>query len=337
MFRQTQAKTITLTVIFAGLGAYTVLGDSFAKELVVEIAILAILAISLDMLAGYGGMVSLGQGAVSGLGAYAFAGLNVLLGTPPVLATVGAILVAAAFGTAVGMVTARTRGIFYIMATLAFGQMAYVLVFDAKALGGDDGLPGLSRLDLSAAGIDLRNSAHFTFFCLGALAVSYALAALLLRSGFGRTLCGIRENEDRMRALGIGVWKFKAATSGFSGAIAGLAGALAAQHTMFVSPELLTWTVSGEVLVVVILGGLGTLTGPVVGAVFLVLLKHVASSITSYWHLIIGMSLIIAVLCGGRGIYGSLERFYLDRITRRARPAQRSLEANIATEVQADA
>jgi len=337
MFRQTWTKTATLALIFAGLAAYNSFGGPFAKELVIEIAILAILAISLDFIGGYGGMISLAQGAVSGLGAYAFATVNVLFGASPLLALLSAILTAAAFGGAIGAVTARTKGIFFIMATLAFGQMAYVLVFDAKALGGDDGLPGIARLDLSRVGIDLQQPDQFAYFCLAALALTYLLAAVLLRSGFGRTLCGIRENEDRMRALGITVWRYKAAGSGFAGVFAGLSGALAAQQTMFVSPEMLTWTVSGEVLVVVILGGLGTLVGAPVGAAFLVFVKHFSSGLTNYWHLIIGFILVFAVWSGGRGIYGSIERLLTERALHRVPQRARSFKAAAATEAKADA
>jgi branched-chain amino acid transport system permease protein len=178
---------------------------------------------------------------------------------------------------------------------------------------------------------------QFTFFCLAALLLTYLLASILLRSGFGRTLCGIRENEDRMRSLGVSVWKYKAAALGFSGTFAGLSGALAAQHTMFVSPELLTWMVSGEVLVVTILGGLGTLVGPVAGAVFVILLKHVSSGLTSYWHCIIGLSLIFTVVSGGRGIYGSLEKALQERAAQRSRSSARPLESRVAAKVQADA
>lgn len=312
MFHQTRFKTAMLLTVVAGLGAYMLAGGYFARELVIEVAILAILAISLDLVAGYGGMISLCHGAIFGLGAYAYAIVNVKLGGTPALAFTAAIVIAMVFGLAVGAVTSRTRGIFFIMATLAFGQMAYVLIFDARSLGGDDGMSGLARLDLSFAGIDLQNSIAFAVLCLGCLLVAYAIAALVLRSGFGRTLTGIHENEDRLRALGVSVWFVKAQAFALSAALAGLAGALAAQHTMFVSPELLTWTRSGEVLVVVILGGLGTLVGPVVGAVVMVFLKHLTSSVTVYWHMIIGALLIATVLAGGRGIYGSLEQ-HLDR------------------------
>ena len=316
MFHLTPIKTATVVILLLGLAAYAVFGGYFARELVVQIAILAILAISLDMIAGYGGMVSLCHGAILGLGASAFAIVNVLLDGPPFLGLVFAMVIAAVFGAAVGAVTSRTRGIFFIMATLAFGQMLYVMIFDSKTLGGDDGLWGLSRLDISAVGIDLNDGLQFAIFCLFCLALTFAAVSLILRSAFGRTLCGIHENEDRMRALGITVWKFKSAAFGLSGAFAGLAGALAAQHTMFVSPELVVWTGSGEALVVVILGGLGTLVGPIVGAVSLVFLKHFVGGFTNYWHLIIGLILIVTVVSGKRGIYGIIETIFAARRAR---------------------
>jgi len=313
MFEQTLLKTISVIAILTGLALYTVFGNYFSQELVVQVATLAILAIALDMVAGYGGMVSLCHGAIFGIGAYGFAVVNVLLGGTPALALVAAIALAFIFGLLVGAVTSRTRGIFFIMATLAFGQMVYVLIFDSKALGGDDGMWGLARLDFSSLGIDLNDGRQFALFSIVCIALTYSIAAFILRSAFGRTLVGIHENEDRMRALGTSVWKFKSIAFGLSGALAGLAGALAAQQTMFVSPELAVWTVSGEALIVVILGGLGTLVGPIIGAVILVFLRFGVSSITSYWHLIIGIILIATVMAGGRGIYGGIEHFLQSR------------------------
>ncbi|MFQ5622013.1 MAG: branched-chain amino acid ABC transporter permease [Paracoccaceae bacterium] len=320
MFEQTPTKTVTMIAVLAGLSVYTITGSYFGRELVVEVAILAILAVSLDMVAGYGGMVSLCHGSIFGIGAYSFAVVNVLLGGTPALGLLAAIVLAGTFGFAVGAVTSRTRGIFFIMATLAFGQMVYVLIFDSETLGGDDGMWGLARLDLSAVGIDLNDGVQFAIFSIFCVGLTYTLAAWILRSAFGRTLSGIHENEDRMRALGTSVWKFKAIAFGLSGALAGLSGALAAQQTMFVSPDLIVWTVSGEVLIVVILGGLGTLVGPVVGAVVLVFLKHEISDYTNYWHIIIGLVLIVTVMAGGRGIYGGIEELLRARRVR-ATPA----------------
>ncbi len=318
MFHQTRLKSFAVTAVIAGLSLYAIFGGFFPREIVVEIALLAILAISLDFVAGYGGMVSLCHGAIYGIGAYAYAGMTAIAGFDAVTGTIAALLATALFGLFVGAVTANISGIFFIMATLAFGQMAYVVIFEWKALGGDDGLSGVSRYDLSAIGLDLDDSLQFALFCLALVLVVYAVAAFALRSSFGRTLSGIHSNENRMRALGLSAWKHKAVAFSFSSVLAGVAGILAAQHTMFVSPELLVWTVSGEVLIVVILGGLGTLAGPIVGAALLVFLKHEVSAYTEHWHLIIGLFLIAAVMAGGRGVYGQAEHMLRGRIRRPA-------------------
>ena len=317
MFRQTALKTLTMIGLLAAGVFYAWAGGYYAGELVVQAAVLAILAIGLDLAAGYGGMISLCHGTIFGISAYVFATMTVRLGISPLLAFPAAILAAAVFGLAVGAVTSRTKGIFFIMATLAFGEMVHAYVFASTALGGDDGLTGVKRLDLSAIGINLQDAFQFALFALAALAVAYVSAALVLRSGFGRALVGIRSNEIRMRALGLPVWRYKAAAFGMSGAIAGLAGAIAAQHLMFVSPELLVWTVSGEALVVVILGGLGTLAGPALGAAIFVFLKHEVSRVTDHWHMVVGIVLIATVLSGGRGIFGQIEHYAERRAARR--------------------
>lgn len=318
MFRQTRLKTLTIALLAAGGLVYALTAGFYGRELITEVAILAMLAVALDLVAGYGGMVSLCHGALFGAGAYAFAAATVLAGWGGGAGMVAAVLAGGVAAWAVGAVTARTHGIFFIMATLAFAQMGYVTVFDAQALGGNDGLPGVPRLDLSAIGLDLNDSRSFAVACIVLALAAYALAAGVLRSGFGRSLVGIRANAGRMRALGLPVWRYKAAAFGLSGAIAGLAGALAAQHTSFVSPGLLHWTVSGELLILVILGGLGTLVGAVLGAAVFVFLKHQVSGLTDHWHLVVGLVLIAAVLAGGRGLYGGLEHWWERR---RAVPA----------------
>lgn len=335
MFRQTPLKTAAAGLLLAtGIG-YGLTAGYFGRELLAEVAILAVLAISLDLVAGYGGMISLAHGALFGAGAYLFAIVTVLGGHDPWLGLAAAILGVAALAWAIGAVTARTQGIFFIMATLAFGQMAYVWIFEARWLGGDDGMFGIPRLDLGAVGIDLSDSRSFALAMVAVAALAYVAAAWLLRSGFGRTLVGIRANAGRMRALGLSTWLHKANAFGLSGALAGLAGALSAQHVQFISPVLLHWTVSGEALVVVILGGLGTLVGPVLGAAVFVFLQFAlqraeqscnvfagelvlswpvaadalrsACPVFKYWHLFVGLILIAVVMFGGRGIYGSIE------------------------------
>jgi len=317
MFHQTTARSLALLAVLAGLSIYAISGGYFAREIVVEIAILAILAVSLDVAAGFGGMVSLCHGAIMGIAAYSYAILTVKFGLPPFPAAAAAIAASALFGTLVGWITGRTTGIFFIMATLAFGQMAYTTIFKSRWLGGDDGMGGLARFDLEWMGVDLDDSLVFALYTLILLALVYAVAAWVLRSGFGRTLSGIHVNENRMQALGVDTVMHRAGALGFSALLAGIAGIIAAQHTLYISPQLLFWTVSGEVLIVVILGGLGTLIGPVIGAVLFVLLKHEISDYTVHWHIIIGVVLVATVLAGGRGLYGQAEH----RATARLRPS----------------
>jgi len=307
MFRQTGLRSATLAATLCALAAYAILGGFFDREIVIEIAILALLAVSLDLVAGFGGMISLCHGAIYGIAAYGFAATTVKLGLGDGFGMLVGLAFSVLFGLVVGAVAASTSGIFFIMATLAFGQMVYVGVFRWGWLGGDDGLPGVPRISLDWLGIDLMNSLNYALFALAVLALGYMLAAQVLRSAFGRTLSGIHANEARMRAIGVNTRRHKAMAFGLSSFLAGLAGLLAAQHTQFVSPGLLHWMLSGEVLVVVILGGLGTLVGPVVGAALFVLLKHEVSSHTNYWHIVVGGVLIAAVLAGGRGIFGEIE------------------------------
>jgi branched-chain amino acid transport system permease protein len=252
-------------------------------------------------------MVSLCHGALLGVGAYAFtvAANEAGLGAFPAMLLAVALSSALAF--AIGAVCARSTGIYFIMATLAFGQMAYSFVFQSPLFGGDDGLSGAPRPDLTAVGIDLTDSRAFAVYALLLVALAYLVAARTLRSGLGRSLVGLHHNEKRLRALGLTVWRAKATAFAISGALAGLAGTLAAQHTQYISPGLLSWTVSGEALVVVILGGLGTLVGPLLGAILFVVLKHEISAVTPYWHAIVGVILIAVVMSRARGVFGFIE------------------------------
>lgn len=313
MFRQTFPRTLTLLAALGGLALYAIFGGYFARDIVIEIAILAILAISLDVVAGFGGMVSLCHGAILGVSAYCYGILTVKFGLPALPSAIAAIGAAAVFGTIVGWITARTSGIYFIMATLAFGQMAYTLIFKSRWVGGDDGMGGLPRFDLDWIGIALNKSLPFALCAVLGVAAVYAAAAWVMRSAFGRTLCGIHSNEPRMRAVGVNTVLHRARAMGFSGLLAGVAGILAAQHTQYISPELLFWTVSGEALIVVILGGLGTLIGPLIGAIAFVLMKHELSGYTDHWHIVVGLVLIAAVLAGGRGIFGQCEEWVRTR------------------------
>ncbi|SFJ96998.1 branched-chain amino acid ABC transporter permease [Celeribacter neptunius] len=334
MFQHTALRYTALILLAAGAFAQAVTAGYFGLEVLTEILLLAMLVLALDMVAGFGGMVSLCHGALMGLGAYAYAILTTKAGIAPPVAMAGAIAITGVAAWVIGAIGARSHGIYFIMATLAFGQMAYSYVFEAPLFGGDDGMGGIPRLDLTLIGLDLNDSRSFALFCLLLLAASYGAAVLILRSGLGRSLIGVMHNEQRMRALGLTVWRIKADVFGLSGMIAGLAGALAAQHVMYISPGPLAWTVSGEALVVVILGGLGTLVGPMIGAAAFVVLKHEVSNVTSYWHLVVGVLLIAVVMSRANGLFGWIEARWGARLERRLSDLTRKSDAE---EVPTDA
>lgn len=327
MFRHNALRYMVLVLLAAGALFQAFTAEYFGLEILTEILILAMLVLALDIVAGFGGMVSLCHGALMGVGAYAYAILSAKAGLAPPVAMAGAIALTGSAAWIIGAICSRSHGIYFIMATLAFGQMAYSYVFEAPIFGGDDGLGGISRLDLSFIGVDLNDSRSFAFFCLAILGAVYGTSVLILRSGLGRSLTGVMHNEQRMRALGLTIWRIKADVFGLSGMIAGLAGALAAQHIMYISPGLLSWTVSGEALVVVILGGLGTLVGPLVGAAAFVLLKHELSSLTAHWHLVVGVILIAVVMSRANGIFGWIEARWGTRVERRVADATRKQES----------
>lgn len=323
MFRHNTLRYATLILLAFGALFQSFTAGYFGLEILTEILILAILVLALDIAAGFGGMVSLCHGALMGIGAYAYGLLSTDAGVAPVVAMAGAVALTGAAGWVIGAVCSRSHGIYFIMATLAFGQMAYSYIFESPVFGGDDGLGGIERLDLSLVGLDLNDSRTFALLCLACLGAVYGTSVLILRSGLGRSLTGVMHNEQRMRALGLTVWRVKADVFGLSGMIAGLAGALAAQHIMYISPGLLSWTESGEALVVVILGGLGTLVGPLVGAAAFVVLKHELSAVTTYWHLVVGLILIAVVMSRANGIFGWVEARWGALLERRLADATR--------------
>lgn len=328
MFRHNALRYAVLALLAAGALFQALTAEYFGLEILTEILILAMLVLALDIVAGFGGMASLCHGALMGVGAYTYAILSTKAGIAPPVAMAGSIALTGAAAWVIGAICSRSHGIYFIMATLAFGQMAYSYVFEAPIFGGDDGLGGISRLDLSFVGVDLNDSRSCALFCLALLAAIYVASVLILRSGLGRSLSGVMHNEQRMRALGLTVWRVKADVFGLSGMIAGLAGALAAQHILYISPGLLSWTVSGEALVVVILGGLGTLVGPLVGAAAFVVLKHELSAVTTYWHLVVGVILIAVVMSRANGIFGWFESRWGDRIERRMADATRKQQSD---------
>ena len=192
------------------------------------------------------------------------------------------------------------------MLTLAIGQMAHAYFFRNRALGGDDGLAGTPRPDLTALGLDPADATTFSAYALVLAAAVYAALALVVRSPFGRALDGIRQNQRRMRALGCNVRGHKLAAYAAAAAGAGLAGSLLAQQSGFVSPELMFWTVSGEALIMVIVGGMGSIVGAAAGAAVIVVLRDTLSSLTEFWLLGMGIFFIVMVAFARTGIHGAV-------------------------------
>lgn len=278
-----------------------------------EIAIAAIFAMSLDLLVGYGGMVSLGHALFFGLGAYALAGLTLFLKWPPAAALPVAILLTGAVALIIGRLVIHLGGVFFIMVTLAFGQMGWAWFARDKVFGGIGGLSGLPQLDLSMIDADLANPADFALVALAVASLVYLALARLIDSPFGAVVSAVHRNENRARALGCPVQRYKLAVFTIAAMLAALAGTLQAQRTGFVSPDLLVWTSSGEVLIMVIIGGLGSLLGPIAGAALWTLLHHYLSAMTPYWMAIMGAFFIAIVLFAGEGLYGALARLTRSR------------------------
>lgn len=297
-------RSIGAGLLLCGLFAH-VFGGFFTQELIAEAAILAVFALSLDLLATCG-LVSFGHAGLLGVGAYMFAGVTVKLAASPLLAIGMAIIAGAVMGWIVGLFVIRTTGAFFIMVTLAMAEMLYAWAFRSKTFNGADGMGGIPRLDLSMIGVDLGSPGAFAVFTMLVCAVVWLLLELVVASPYGRTLDAIRQNASRVAALGGSVFAYRLSALTASGAIAALAGALKVQHTNFISPDMVSWVVSGDVMIAVVIGGIGTLVGGMLGATLLVILKDVLSSAFGHWYLFLGAIFIGVSLLMPQGIIGSI-------------------------------
>ncbi len=281
------------------------LGETFYTRLMSRVMIYGIVAMSLDLLLGYGGMVSLGHAAFFGAGVYTVGILSHHGITEALIAWPAAVGVASLLALVIGSLSLRTTGTYFIMITLAFAQMLYYLSFTLKAYGGSDGMRMASRSTV-ALGLSLSRHEVFYYLVLAVTAASFFACRRIVRSRFGMALGGIRENEVRMQSLGYITFRYKLACFVLSAAFAGLAGALMANQTLYVSPSLLHWTQSGHILVMVILGGMGTLIGPLLGALVLLVTEEVVSGFTRHWMIFLGPFLIVVVLFAKSGLWGWL-------------------------------
>jgi branched-chain amino acid transport system permease protein len=282
-------------------------GNTFALTLFTRIVIYALAASSLNLIMGYGGMMSFGHAAYLGIGGYA---VGILaqegIGSGFVQFPV-ALAASAMFALVIGALSLRTRGVYFIMITLAFAQMAYYVASGLARYGGDDGLTIYKRSNFAGL-INLSNRVQFYYLCLACLLAVVVLIWRIVNSRFGLVVQGLRSNEQRMQAIGFPAKRYKLVCFVIAGTMCGLAGALLANNTDFISPAVMYWTRSGDLMVMVILGGMGTLFGPVIGAVVYLVLEELLSQVTEYWAIIMGPLLLLVVLFGRGGIMGLLGR-----------------------------
>jgi branched-chain amino acid transport system permease protein len=271
-----------------------------------RIVVFAIAATSLNLVLGYGGMASFGHAAFFGLGAYA-TGVMISEGRVGAGADFAVtVAVTALAALVIGAISLRTRGVYFIMITLAFGQMFFYLANSIKGYGGDEGLTLRARSALF--GLDLKDAATFYYVALAVLGATLGALSAFVRSAFGRAIGAIRDDDQRAEALGLPTYRYRLAVFVVAGVVAGIAGALSANQQGYVSPNLLHWTQSGTLMVMVILGGVASLWGGLLGAAVLIVLQDTLAAYTTHWEFWTGWVLLAVVLFARRGLAGALAR-----------------------------
>ena len=308
------SRTVAILLLAAvvGLGLFPFVSDEFYLELFTHLMVLGIFAMSLDLLIGYTGLVSFGHAAFFGLAGYLLAIITPESEAVMIWYSLPVCLAGAALAALViGWFSVRTSGIYFIMITLAFAQMTFYYFNENVALGGSDGMFIFTKPLVEIGGfeiIDLGDPLTVYYAVLVSLVACYLLLSMFLRAPFGRVIKAIRVNEHRTRALGYNTQRYKLAAFVIAGTMAGYAGYLEAMSTGIVSPGHLSWHQSGLVLILVILGGMGTLYGPVLGAFVLGLLHDQVQDVTVHWQLVQGVFVILVVLFLPNGIAGLVAR-----------------------------
>lgn len=292
--------------------AVPIAGRDFYLQMLTQMMILAIFAMSLDLLQGVTGLVSLGHAAYFGFAGYVLAFLMPpdapisIWWSLPLTA-----LCAALVASIIGIFVVRTHGVYFIMVTMAFAQMMFFLFFDNKLLGGSDGIYVSFKPNAAIGGwdlIDLNNNVNLFYFTLAVLILVYLFLRRILFSPFGRVLSGIRTNEHRMRAVGYGTYGYKLTAFTMAGGIAGIAGYLWAAQTGYVNPDLMGFHMSAHAIMMVILGGMGNITGAIFGAFAFEYILHLFKDITKHWQLLMGVFVVLMVVFAPRGLLGLLVR-----------------------------
>ena len=304
-----RARTIALALGLLALALVPPLAGVFNQPFYIDLfrrtMIFAIAALSLDLILGYGGLVSFGHAAYLGIGAYAVGVLMHHGVTNGFLQWTVAIVGSAAVALVIGAVSIRASGVYFIMITLAFTQMLYYLGLSIEEYGADDGMR-LTTTSQFGGLIDLKNPAAFYYLVLAILVLFLYVSHRMVNARFGMVLRATKANEPRARAIGFSPYGYKLTAFVIAGAMCGVAGALLVNHTEYLTPEFMHWTRSGEIMFMVILGGMGTLVGPIVGAIVLLLLEDVLSAWTTHWQMILGPILVLVVLFAKRGLVGLL-------------------------------
>ena len=301
---RTVALAVGLLLLAAVPPLAALLNQPFYLDLVRRIMIFAVAAASLNLILGYGGMISFGHAAYLGVGGYAvgvLAHYGIYDGALQWALAIGA---SALVALVIGAVSLRTSGVYFIMITLAFTQMLYYLGISIEEFGGDDGMRLATRSRFP--GIDLGDANTFYYLVLAILVLVLFLGHRLVESRFGMVIRAAKSNEARTRAIGFSPYPYRLAAFVIAGAVCGLAGALLVNHTAYLTPEFMNWTRSGELMFMVILGGMGSVAGPVLGAFALLLLEDLLSGWTAHWQLILGALLVLSVLFFRRGLAGVL-------------------------------
>lgn len=282
------------------------LGEPYYLDLFTRVTIFAIAAVSLDLILGQAGILSFGHAVYLGIGGYSVAILDYYGINNGPLQFATAIIASALVALLIGITSLRTSGVYMIMITLAFGQMFYFLAVSMQSFGGDDGATINTHSNFGSFP-DFSNPVTLFYCCYACLLLVLALGKLLIGARFGMALHGIKSNEPRMVAIGYPVFRYKLTAFVIAGIVCGLAGALLANQGMFVSPAIMHWTRSGEIMMMVILGGVGSLIGPVLGAVIYLLLEDSLSSISEHWQLALGVIVLLVVIFARRGLLGLLD------------------------------
>jgi branched-chain amino acid transport system permease protein len=295
----------TMAAGIALLLAYPLFGSTYSTNLLAEVLIFGIFAMSLDLLLGYTGLPSLGHAAFFGLGSY-IASILATRVDPSIFLTLPLGILGASLGALVlGSLAIRAAGVYFLMLTMALSQMFYAVAYKWGWLtGGSDGVAGVPRPSLGFLEINLYNTNNFYYLVAVMFMLTYFTLKRVVNSPFGKVLVGIRENEHRMRAIGYNVYKYKLASFVMAGAFGGLAGVLNSYYLGYTSPYDLYWVASGHALIMVIVGGAGTLIGPVMGAGLFILLQNLMSSYTERWPIVMGAVFIFFVMAARNGMYG---------------------------------